>query len=131
MFKNIVMVLLSLSLTSCATILSDSNQNVNIKVISTNNQLIDSPTCQVLSGNGMRFDVVGNPGVVNVNKSNGISGIECTKKGYKQSSVSVGKSFDKVSLVNVLFWPGFIVDAMSGSMNKYPSHVVVKMQKLK
>ncbi|MGC0371739.1 MAG: hypothetical protein DGJ47_000439 [Rickettsiaceae bacterium] len=130
MFRNILIVLSALVLTSCATILSGSNQNINVKVVDTNNQLIDCATCQVLSGNGMRFDVVGNPGSVNVIKSKGISGIECTKKGYRQTAVAVGQNFDKVSLVNVFFWPGFIVDAVSGSMNKYPSHVVVKMQKL-
>ncbi|AIL65251.1 hypothetical protein NOVO_04345 [Rickettsiales bacterium Ac37b] len=31
-------------------------------------------------------------------------------------------------LVNVLFWPGFIVDAATGAVHKAPSHITVFME---
>ena len=54
---------------------------------------------------------------------------QCKKKGYVQKSFGVGSSFSAVTMVNILFWPGFIVDAMSGAASKYPSHITVIMEK--
>ncbi|XVN44021.1 MAG: hypothetical protein RCG16_08350 [Rickettsia hoogstraalii] len=52
------------------------------------------------------------------------------KEGYKQLNIAVGDNFNSVTLINVLFWPGFIVDALSGSYKKYPSHYLVAMENI-
>jgi len=70
-----------------------------------------------------------NPATVMVNRGHGTINIDCSKPGYTQLNFAVGNSFNAVTIVNVLFWPGFIVDAASGSMKKYPSHYVVSMKK--
>jgi hypothetical protein len=41
----------------------------------------------------------------------------------------VGDSFNSVTLINILFWPGFIVDGVSGATHEYPSHISVYMKK--
>lgn len=56
--------------------------------------------------------------------------VQCRKDGYRQLNTAVGDDFNAVTLVNVLFWPGFIVDAVSGSYTKYPSHYLVSMEKI-
>ncbi|MDR3492820.1 MAG: PEGA domain-containing protein [Gammaproteobacteria bacterium] len=40
------------------------------------------------------------------------------KKGYQTETTQINNAFQPVGLVNILFWPGFIVDAVSGNMMK-------------
>ena len=77
----------------------------------------------------MLYTVPSNPGSVLVTKGAGALTPNCVKAGYVQKSFGVGDSFNAVTIVNILFWPGFIVDAMNGSMHKYPSHIAVIMDK--
>jgi hypothetical protein len=72
-----------------------------------------------------------NPGSAIVSRSNGSLQVNCKKEGYIQLNTAVGDSFNSTTLVNVLFWPGFIVDAVTGAYKKYPSHYVVSMEKAK
>lgn len=44
--------------------------------------------------------------------------LQISKKGYQTTSVQIDTTFQKVGLWNILFWPGFIVDAVSGDMMK-------------
>ena len=69
-----------------------------------------------------------NPAVIKVSKQGGVH-ITCTKKGYTQLNTSVYDSFNNTTLVNILFWPGFIVDGLTGAYKKIPSFYVVSMKK--
>ena len=40
------------------------------------------------------------------------------RKGYNATTVPVATTFQGVGWVNILFWPGFIVDYMTGDMKK-------------
>jgi hypothetical protein len=40
------------------------------------------------------------------------------KKGYEDTNAQVNTAFQPIGILNVLFWPGFIVDAASGNMMK-------------
>ena len=39
--------------------------------------------------------------------------------GYEQETAQIRKSFNAVSLVNILFWPGFLVDAVTDNIQKH------------
>jgi len=55
--------------------------------------------------------------------------VNCNKDGYIQTNLDVMDSMNGITFINAIFWPGFIVDAVSGSMQKYPKHLVVQMKK--
>jgi hypothetical protein len=121
----------SLLLTGCATIFSGTTQNINIKAVDVKtSQEVDDIICKVTDGDGMEYPVLSNPGSVHVKRGPGALVVNCKKEGYKQLNISVGDSFNAVTLVNVLFWPGLIVDGLSGAYKKYPSHYVVSMEKV-
>ena len=46
-----------------------------------------------------------------VDKGKGSLDVRCRRSGYAQSQVGVGQSFNAWTIVNVLFWPGALVDA--------------------
>ncbi len=45
--------------------------------------------------------------------------------GYQDKAIVVEKSFDPIAILNILFWPGFIIDAASGAMMKVKKPVYV------
>jgi len=45
--------------------------------------------------------------------------IEFSKGGYHRTTTAMQKSFDGIGAINILFWPGFIVDLATGAMFKY------------
>ena len=132
MFKNKLLIIFTVFLAGCATVLSGTTQHVRIKVIdNTTQEPLHDVNCTVMDGRGGQYFLTTNPGVVTVARTNDPLTITCSKPGYKQLNTSVGDSFNTTSLVNVLFWPGFIVDAVTGSYKKYPSHYVVVMEKIR
>lgn len=123
--------LMTLGLSGCATILSGTSQTIHVKIIDQNKYALNDVRCSVTDGSGGGYTINTNPGSVKVSRSRGSVVINCSKTGYRQLNTAVGDNFNAVTLVNVLFWPGFIVDAASGSYRKYPSHYLVTMEKIK
>ncbi len=129
--KNSILVTSILLISGCATVFSGTNQTVNVQAIdSENNSVLEKCKCIVIDSNGGQHPLTSNPGIVSVPRGNGGLLVNCKKDGYKQLNMSVGDSFNVLTVVNVLFWPGFIVDAASGSYKKYPSHYLVTMEKI-
>ena len=132
MYKPALAILaaISVALSGCATVITGTTQPLSVQVIDAkNNQLIPNATCMIADGKGNHYPVRTNPGSVTVSKGNGALQINCQSKGYRQAAIGVGQSFNTWSIANILFWPGFIVDAVTGSIQKYPSHVTVLMVK--
>ena len=115
-------------LPGCATIFSSSTQVIQIKAVDhQTNELIDGCTCIVTDGSGGSYVVNSNPGPATVHRSQGAVQVTCRKEGYRQINTSVGDNFNATTVINVLFWPGFLVDAATGAYKKYPSHYLVNM----
>ena len=128
--KKIILMVGLLSLSGCATVLSGTTQSVSIRVEdSQSKDLITGIQCIITDPNGAQNVLPSNPGVVNVIKGHGLLVVNCNKAGYKQLNTVAGNSFSGTTLINVLFWPGFIVDGVTGAYKKYPSHYVVHMEK--
>jgi len=134
--KNNILRLISsisiiLSVTSCGTVFSGTTQPIHIKAIDVaNNADLEGARCVVLAGDSASYTVATNPGIVTVKRGAGDLQVTCKKEGYKQSTVLVGDSFNVVTLVNVIFWPGALVDLATGAYKKYPSHYLVHMEKI-
>lgn len=130
--RSIVTILLFFTLTGCATIMSGTSQTINVKIVDAATQSdLSNVICTVVDGNGNSSAIVTNPAVIRVSKGDGGVVIHCKKTGYRQLNMSVGDSFNALTVINVLFWPGFIVDAVSGAYRKYPSHYMITMEKIK
>lgn len=48
----------------------------------------------------------------------GGKGITVKKPGFQEQTAMVNTKFQPVALLNILFWPGFIIDAATGSLIK-------------
>lgn len=116
-------------LAGCATVFTGTTQTINVQAIDTvSHQPIPGASCTVINGEGAELAVAGNPGTVMVSKGKGALNVRCVRKGYVQKQVGVGQNFNAWTIVNVLFWPGVLVDAATGAIQKYPSHVTVLME---
>lgn len=119
---------ISLATAGCATVFTGTTQEVHVQAINSKTQhVIPGARCTVTDGAGQAFPVAGNPGTVVLTKGKGALNVKCVRSGYKQGRIGVGQSFNAFSVVNVLFWPGLLVDAATGAIQKYPSYITVLM----
>ncbi|WP_218459933.1 hypothetical protein [Rickettsia sp. TH2014] len=131
LYKLVTILMSTIILSGCATIFSGTTQDIHGKVIDNkNNATLENVICTVSDGTGGSYALQNNPGIVKVRRTSGAVLVDCKKEGYKQLNIAVGDNFNSVTLINVLFWPGFIVDALSGSYKKYPSHYLVAMENI-
>ena len=100
-----------LLLSSCATLFGDNTREVsvnsypqNAEVYLNNNYAGKTPTTLILG---------------NIWNSNMV---QVKKPGQQAITTEVNSKFQLVGLWNILFWPGFIVDAISGDMMKIAPH---------
>jgi hypothetical protein len=130
-FKIYLLISVALLQHGCATIISGTTQNINVKVIdSITNNPLDGCQCIVTDGSGSQRPLIGNPASLRISKGRDMVEINCSKSGYTQLNTSVGNSFEATTLVNILFWPGVFVDLITGAYKKVPSHYVVSMKKI-
>lgn len=117
-----------LAMAGCATILSGSTQTIAVQALNANTQeRLSDVRCTITDGQGNVYTLSDVPGTVMVTKGKGALNFDCRKKGYRQTNVGAGESFNAWTVANVLFWPGFLVDAATGALQKYPSHFTVLM----
>lgn len=117
-------------LTGCfATMLSGSTQEIQMKVVDDSGDLIEKARCVVRDPSGISHSLTSNPGVVVIQRGSGSLFVDCKKADYKQLNVMVGESFNRATLLNILWLPGFAIDAVTGAYKQYPSHYVVTMEK--
>lgn len=118
-------------ISGCATVFSGTSQTIFVKAIdSATGAELPRIGCTVLTAKGELLPVPSDLGAIKISKSSGELQVSCKKEGYRQINTAVGDSFDAVTLVNVLFWPGFLVDLATGCHKKYPTHYVVGMEKV-
>ena len=121
---------ISVLLVGCATIVSGTSQVIHIQAIDEKTQqIIPAAKCSITNTKGVVYPVYGNPGSVDVAREYGGLQSLCTAKGYRQTGVGTGESFNAWTLVDIIFWPSFFVDAATGAAKKYPSHITVLMQR--
>lgn len=131
MLKRFVAFLAIFALSGCATVFTGSTSNVQIRVVDAeSNEFINDIKCSVIDNDGMVYLFSSNPGNIIANKGKGTLRVDCKKPGYAQQNMGISQNINGVTFINVLFWPGFIVDAVTGSMHKYPASVTIQMKKL-
>ena len=105
---NIVLSALAMTiLSSCASIAGDNSKMVQVNStpqgakVYLNNAPVGTTPTQIAINNTWSPTV-----------------ITLKKKGYEDSSAEINTAFQTVGLLNIFFWPGFIIDAATGSTMK-------------
>ena len=107
-----------LTFTSCATIFTSSSQPITftgeegIKIydVTTNSKLTEIGS--------------GNSATIKISKGLDDKYILAKKEGYKNGHFNIQSSFNSISILNIFIWPGFLVDFLTGKINKYDNSVV-------
>jgi hypothetical protein len=130
MNKYFVLISIIFFNTACATIFTGTSQNHSVKVVDADNKdVLKDSKCTLYDGEGMSHSINSGEGVVVLQKGKGSIKLECKDSGYENRTVVVGQKLNPVTIANVLFWPGIIVDAVTGSLQKYPTYTNVEMSK--
>jgi hypothetical protein len=104
----------SLCMTGCASLFG-SNSDADRTMMVTSNPL----GAQVFLNN----QPVGvTPIQVQVSNPTKTNTITLQQKGYHTTTVPVATSFQGVGALNIFFWPGFLVDYLTGDMMKVSDH---------
>lgn len=129
MIKHLVLVSLLVSLSACASVFEGNTQKVKVEVINVaNNKYIPEARCTITDEMNAIYLVTENPSLVKIKKGQGTLQVDCKKEGFIQKNSEVRDSFDSTAFLNVFTGGvGFFVDAVSGAMLPYPSHIVIRM----
>ncbi len=99
---------LFLSLAGCASIAGDNTRSVKV----------DSyPAGAAIYMDNQQYGVT--PAVITLpSYIYGGKAVTLKKRGYQDQTVMVNSKFQPVALLDILFWPAFIVDGMTGNLVK-------------
>ncbi|WP_316824340.1 PEGA domain-containing protein [Pedobacter miscanthi] len=109
---NLAAVSATLLLSSCATVFTGTKQTVQINT---------NPPAATVEIDGVKAGVT--PLAVTLKKGFTGQTISLKLDGYDPKTFQPQTTFNAVSVVNLLFFPGFIVDAATGAMMKYDPKV--------
>lgn len=108
MKKMLAASLSMLSLSGCGTILTGQTDTLTFRSV-------PSGATVEINGNS----VGRTPVTVPVQRSMSQPQVQLRLEGYEPRTVPLQNSFNTMSALNIFFWPGFIVDAATGSIMKY------------
>lgn len=101
-----------LGLTGCSTMFGDNDRLVHVNS--------EPKGAQVTVNNQVTADTT--PTQVVVKDMFSPTTITISKKGCKPQTTVIEPEFQKIGLLNILIFPGFIVDAITGDMMKVPDN---------
>lgn len=123
MFRLVIVGMVLLLMSGCASITTGQDQTVSIVTPS-----CPGASCELVNKDGT-FYVPVTPGTVVVNRACGALSVRCSKEGHNDTMISVGSSVKAMAFGNIIFG-GFIgagVDAVTGAACQYPSMIPVPM----
>lgn len=118
-----------LLLSGCATIMTGTNQKVEVTALNQKNEaVLNHASCSIVDSTGAVYPLDTNPGEATVPKGKGPLQVKCTQLGYKDYAGAINSHFNGISVLNVIFWPGFFVDMATGAIQQYPSRYTAVMK---
>ena len=106
--KLITISVVAFSISGCASMFGDNTRSITVK---------SQPSGANVYVDGVRYGttptVISLPNFLWNNPS-----LVVKKDGYEDTGVMINTKFQNVGLLNVFFWPGFIIDAATGNMIK-------------
>ncbi len=99
---------IALTLTGCATIFGDNTRNISVQSTPGTAQMrVEGET------RGATPAVITLPTYIYGGKR-----IQLIKHGYQEQTLFINTKFQPCTLWNLLFWPGFLIDAATGNLVK-------------
>ena len=110
----------ALSLSACASIIDGSNQSVSVKTVSGTKDIAGA-RCSLTNDKGTWY--VTSPGSVSVHRSYDTLNVSCESDGYIANAGSAPSGTKGIAFGNILFGGliGAAVDAGTGAAYDYPS----------
>ncbi|NMA74032.1 MAG: hypothetical protein GX963_07680 [Bacteroidales bacterium] len=114
----IFIIIVIISLNSCATIFTKSRQTITFTG-EPGTKIYDSST-------NIKLAEIGEDEMATISFKKGLNDKQLVikKEGEKTKAVIVESRFNAHTLWNILFWPGFFVDLGTGQMNKYDNTII-------
>lgn len=104
-------------LAGCATILNDDTQPVTFN---------SDPEGALVKVDGVAYGRT--PVTVPVPRKGWDKQVEISKDGYKSEVFTLKNNLSGSTFLNVLWWPGAIVDGISGRGGKYQSNITIVLE---
>ena len=106
--QTIICLVLFITISGCASIAGDNTRKVAVK---------SYPSGARIYVDNMQYGIT--PAMITLpSYIYGGKSVQVRKAGYEDQTIMVNTKFQLIGLVNILFWPGFIVDAATGSIVK-------------
>ena len=122
MKKILLLVLSAMMLSSCCTLFTPSKQTITFNGENGIKIYDDGVKIAEIKDN--------NTTSVRIKKELSSKYLIAKKEGYRPTPLKLDTKFDAVAVINILFWPGFVVDAATGQMCKWDStNIDIEMEK--
>lgn len=108
MLKNTLAAALLLSLTACGTIFTGTSDNITVAS--------NPPGTKVLMDG---LDMGSTPVTFTAKRKITAPTLMLRKEGYRDRTIQMQNEVNIVALLDILFWPSFIVDGVTGGLMKY------------
>ena len=125
-FKLFALCAAAIAVTGCSTIANGKNQAVKFTT-----GAVEGADCLVTEGrDGAVRESFQTPAEVQIRRAKAAIKVECSKTGYKTASRRVESKMEGTTGGNVVAggFVGLGVDAMTGSMFKYPDTILLEME---
>ena len=122
MKKILLLVLSAMMLSSCCTLFTPSKQTITFNGENGIKIYDDGVKIAEIKDN--------NTTSVRIKKELSSKYLIAKKEGYRPTPLKLDTKFDAVGVLNILFWPGFVVDAATGQMCKWDTtNIDIEMEK--
>ena len=122
MKKILLLVLSAMMLSSCCTLFTPSKQTITF----------NGENGIKIYDDGVRIAEIkdNNTTSVRIKKELSSKYLIAKKEGYRPTPLKLDAKFNSVAVINILFWPGFVVDAATGQMCKWDNtYIDIEMEK--
>jgi hypothetical protein len=112
-------------LTSCASIVSGTQQSVFIDT-----PHVNGAECKLTDSKNGSWYLPSTPGSTSILKGNGPLNVVCSKEGYETATVSAEEAVAGATFGNIILGGGIgiFVDAATGAAQMYPDKIIVWMK---
>ena len=124
---SLVGLVLSLLVTSCATLTAGTSQSILVDVLN-----VPGAQCRGVDSKGRTYVWVDTPSTTTVHKGDGPMTLICEKDGFKKTVMEFDEGITNATYGNILIGGGIglAVDIASGAAQEYPSKVHLVMEPL-